>query len=152
MRTALYLALAFIFGIALGGASMLYRQMLKTPNVPIPPISVQAEVVEPSSPRPPSLDELQVTVLRVGMDVTLLLDWERRDRGQPFHIWIEVDGSDVVLRSVGDTPRRIQIVPDATLHLFGSTLYHERGESRLAIDLQVSDVRKGIHDETLNTP
>lgn len=96
----------------------------------------QQPVPEPP-PLPPSLEELQVTVIRIGMDVTLLLDWQHRQRAVPFHIWVEVDSSNVVLFSPGNPPRTIEVAPGAELLFYGSTLTHEHNENRLAIDLQV---------------
>ena len=136
MRRVFYWVLAIVLALALGSVGTLYYGTLAEPDIPIP-----VDVAEPKPelpPRPPSLDDLQVTSIRVGMDVTLLLDWERRKRSVPFHIWVEVDGGDVVLYSPLNEPRRIEVVPDAELLLYGSTLYHEHNDNRLAIDLQVS--------------
>ena len=87
--------------------------------------------------KPLSLEDVQVTVVRVGTDVTMLLDWEPNETTIPFHLWVEVDGSDVVLHSPGSVPRGIEVVPNETLILYGSTLYHELTNNRLAVDLQV---------------
>ena len=136
MRSVFYWVLAIVLVIALAVVGTLYHGTLVQSDAPIP-----VEVAEPEPeppPRPPSLDDLQVTSIRVGMDVTLLLDWQRRKRAVPFHIWVEVDGSDVVLYSPLNEPRRIEVVPGAELLLYGSTLYHEHHQNRLAIDLQVS--------------
>ena len=138
MRSVFYWVLAILLTLALGIVGTLYHATLATPDAPIPAMPV--EVVPPKPelpPRPPSLDDLQVTSIRVGTDVTLLLDWERRKQDVPFHIWVEVDGSNVVLYSPGSTPRTIEVVPGGELMFYGSTLYHEHNESRLAIDLQV---------------
>ena len=138
MRTAFYYALAVLLGLAFGIVGVLYLERERNADVPIPPMPVEIEQVVPEPPpRPPSLDELQVTVIRVGTDVTLLLDWERKQHSKPFHIWVEVDGSHVVLTSPDDEPRTIEVVPEAELLLYGSTLYHELADNRLAIDLQV---------------
>ena len=102
---------------------------------PVPPMSTPEIVKE--IPKPISLADIRVTVIRFGTDVTLLLDWERKNNSLPFHIWIEVDGSNVVLHSPGNEPRTIEVVPDETLAFYGSTLYHELKDNRLAIDLQV---------------
>ena len=129
-----------LIGLALWVAGVWYLGLLAKPDVPIPPMPM--EVVPPESeplPRPPSLDDLQVTVIRVGMDVTLLLEWERRQRAGPFHIYVEVDSSNVVLYSPGNPPRTIEVVPGAELLFYGSTLYYERIDNRLAIDLQVKN-------------
>ena len=135
MWSVFYLVLAVVIGLALGVVGTLYHGTLATPDAPMP-VEVEKPAPEPQL-LPPSLDELQVTSIRVGMDVTLLLDWERRKRVVPFHIWVEVDGSDVVLYSPLNEPRRIEVVPGAELLLYGSTLYHEHNQNRLAIDLQV---------------
>ena len=87
--------------------------------------------------KPLTLEDIRVTVIRIGMDVTLLLDWKPNATPIPFHLWVEVDGSDVILRSPGSVPRSIEVVPDEILMLFGSTLYHELTDNRLAIDMQV---------------
>ena len=87
--------------------------------------------------KPLSLEDIQVTFVRVGTDVTMLLDWKPNTTPIPFHLWVEVDGSDVILRSPGSVPRGIEVVPNETLVLYGSTLYHELTNNRLAIDLQV---------------
>ena len=138
MRSVFYCVLAIVLTLALGIVGTLYHGTLATPDAPMPAIPVDVEQPPPEPPpRPPSLDELQITVIRVGMDVTLLLDWERGKRAVPFHIWIEVDGSDVVLSSPHNPPRTIEVVPGAELLFYGSTLTHEHNESRLAIDLQV---------------
>ena len=131
----IYLSLAVLCGLGLGIVGMLYHESLAKPEVPMP-VEVEQPAPEPI-PQPPSLDDLQVTSIRVGTDVTLLLDWDRRKRAVPFHIWVEVDGGDVVLYSPLNEPRRIEVVPGAELLLYGSTLYHEHHQNRLAIDLQV---------------
>ena len=99
-----------------------------------PPMPVETEQ---AAPQPPSLDDIQVTIIRVGRDVTLLLDWQHTQHLTPFHIWVEVDGSNVVLNSPVSEPRTIEVVLEAELVFFGSTLYHELTDNRLAIDLQV---------------
>ena len=104
------------------------------------PVDIEQVAPEPP-PLPPSLDDLQVTVIRVGSDVTLLLDWKPNTTAIPFHIWIEVDGSNVVLNSPVSAPRTIEVVLEAELVFFGSTLYHEHNTNRLAIDLQVKTPR-----------
>ena len=76
-------------------------------------------------------------VIRIGTDITLLLDWHRTQHLTPFHIWVEIDGSHLVLTSPEDEPRRIEVAPETELLFFGSTLYHELTDNRLAIDLQV---------------
>ena len=134
MRTAFYYASAVLLGLAFGIVGVLYLQRVWNADVPIPPMPVETEQ---AAPLPPSLDDLQVTVIRVGTDVTLLLDWERKQRSIPFHIWVEVDGSNVVLNSPVSEPRTIEVVLETELVFFGSTLYHEHNTNRLAIDLQV---------------
>ena len=138
MRNVFYWVLAFAIVLALGVVGTLYHRTLATPDAPIPAIPVEVEKPAPEPPPlPPSLDELQVTVIRIGMDVTLLLDWERRKRTVPFHIWVEVDKGNVRLLSPMNQPRTIEVVPGGELLLYGSTLYHETTNNRLAIDLQV---------------
>ena len=137
MRTAFYYALAVLLGLAFG----IVGCFIWKGNGTLMCLSTDACRNRTSCARtttaPPSLDELQVTVIRVGTDVTLLLDWERKQHSKPFHIWVEVDGSHVVLTSPDDEPRTIEVVPEAELLLYGSTLYHELADNRLAIDLQV---------------
>ena len=137
MRRVFYWVLGIALALALGVVGTLYHGTLAELDTPMPAIPV--EVAEPEAPRPPSLDDLQVTSIRVGMDVTLLLDWERKNYATPFHIWVEVDGSQVVLYSPGSEPRRIEVVPEAELLFYGSTLYHEHNDNRLVIDLQVKN-------------
>ena len=146
MRNVFYLVLSFVIGLALGIVGTLYHGTLAGPDVPIP-VEVQQSDPEPVL-LPSRLDELQVTVIRVGMDVSLLLDWERRKRAVPFHIWIEVDGSSVTLYSPGNKPRTIEVIPGAELLFYGSTLYHEHNQNRLAVDLQVKQLEEnGDRDE-----
>ena len=142
MRTAFYYASAVLLGLAFGIVGVLYLERVRNTAVPIPPMPVETEQVAPQPPPlPPSLDDLQVTVIRVGSDVTLLLDWKPNTTSIPFHIWVEVDGSNVVLNSPDDEPRTIEVVPEAELLLYGSTLYHELTDNRLvAIDLQVKNL------------
>ena len=137
MRTAFYYASAVLLGLAFGIVGVLYLQRVWNADVPIPPMPVETEQ---AAPLPPSLDELQVTVIRVGSDVTLLLDWKPNTTSIPFHIWVEVDGSNVVLNSPDDEPRTIEVVPEAELLLYGSTLYHELTDNRLVIDLQIKNL------------
>ena len=133
MRTAFYYASAVLLGLAFGIVGVLYLE-----RVWIPPMPVEIEQTAPEAPpQAPSLDDLQVTVIRVGSDVTLLLDWKPNTTSIPFHIWVEVDGSNVVLNSPVSAPRTIEVVLEAELVFFGSTLYHEHNTNRLAIDLQV---------------
>ena len=140
MRSVFYWVLAIVLTLALGIVGTLYHATLATPDAPMPAMPVEVVPPKPEPPPlPPSLDELQVTVIRVGMDVTLLLDWERRKRAVPFHIWVEVDGSNVVLYSPGNPPRTIEVIPGAELMFYGSTLTHEMTDNRLAIDLQVKN-------------
>ena len=87
--------------------------------------------------KPLTLKDIRITVIRLGLDVTLLLDWEHRQDVLPFHLWIEVEGGNVTLLSPNNEPRTIEVVPEESLILFGSNLYHEREDNRLAIDLQV---------------
>ena len=112
----------------------------RTPaELPVVPKSVEmTEAEAPKFLKPLTLDDIQVTVIRLGMDVTLLLDWERRQDTLPFHLWIEVEGSNVTLLSLNNEPRTIEVVPEQTLIFYGSTLYHELTDNRLAIDLQVT--------------
>jgi len=136
MRSVFYLVLSFVMGVVLGIAVMLYHGTLAKSDAPRFPVEVVPSEPQPP-PRPPNLDDLQVTVIRIGMDVTLLLDWKHRQRAGPFHISVEVDGSNVALSSPGNPPRTIEVVPGAELLFYGSTLTHEHDENRLAIDLQV---------------
>ena len=135
MRTAFYCASAVLLGLAFGIVGVLYLE-----RVWIPPMPIETEQVAPEPPPlPPSLDDLQVTVIRVGSDVTLLLDWKPNTTSIPFHIWVEVDGSNVVLNSPNTDSRTIEVVLETELVFFGSTLYHEHNTNRLAIDLQVKN-------------
>ena len=62
MRTAFYYASAVLLGLAFGIVGVLYLE-----RVWIPPMPVEIEQVAPQPPPlPPSLDDLQVTVIRVG--------------------------------------------------------------------------------------
>ena len=136
MRFVLVAVSLILLLVAIGGA--FYLTQMKPTASPVVPIPVETE--QPSVfLKPLTLDDIQVTVIRVGVDVTLLLDWERRQNALPFHLWIEVDGSDVVLYSPNNEPRTIEVVPDEILIFYGSTLYHELTENRLAIDLQVQN-------------
>ena len=98
--------------------------------------TLRPEIVSQAT-KPLSLEDIQVTFVRVGTDVTMLLDWKPNETTIPFHLWVEVDGGDVVLHSPGSVPRGIEVVPNETLVLYGSTLYHELTNNRLAVDLQV---------------
>ena len=137
MQTAFYYASAVLLGLVFGIVGVLYLERVRNTAVPIPPMPVETEQVAPQPPLPLSLDDIQVTVIRVGSDVTLLLDWQHTQHLTPFHIWVEVDGSNVVLNSPVSEPRTIEVVLEAELVFFGSTLYHELADNRLAIDLQV---------------
>ena len=134
MKADFYLTLSILLGIVFGVLGVLYLEHTQQLAVPVMPTRVEIE--QPDS-LPPSLDDIQVTVIRVGVDVTLLLDWGHTESRTPFHLWIEVDGSDVVLYSPNNELRTIEVVPDEILIFYGSTLYHELTENRLAIDLQV---------------
>ena len=134
MRTVFYYASAVLLGLAFGIVGVLYLERVWNADVPIPPMPVETEQ---AAPQPPSLDDIQVTIIRVGRGVTLLLDWQHTQHLTPFHIWVEVDGSNVVLNSPVSEPRTIEVVLEAELVFFGSTLYHELTDNRLAIDLQV---------------
>ena len=136
MRTAFYYASAVLLGLAFGIVGVLYLERVWNADVPIPPMPVETEQ---AAPQPPSLDDIQVTIIRVGRDVTLLLDWQHTQHLTPFHIWVEVDGSNVVLNSPVSEPRTIEVVLETELVFFGSTLYHEHNTNRLAIDLQVKN-------------
>ena len=121
------------------GAGAIFHASQREPSVPpmsIPVVNSQP-AAPPPKPKPLTLEDIHVTVIRVGVDVTLLLDWKPNTTAAPFHLWIEVDGSDVFLHSPGNTPRSIEVVPDETLMFFGSTLYNELTDNRLVIDLQV---------------
>ena len=139
MRTAFYYASAVLLGLVFGIVGVLYLERVRNTAVPIPPMPIETEQVAPQPPLPPSLDDIQVTVIRVGSDVTLLLDWKPNTTSIPFHIWVEVDGSNVVLNSPNTDSRTIEVVLETELVFFGSTLYHEHNTNRLAIDLQVKN-------------
>ena len=130
-----FLISIILIGIVIG-TFVIFDASRSEPSVPQTPTPFEIEQ-QSDFIKPLTLSDIQVTVIRVGLDVTLLLDWERRQNVLPFHLWIEVDGSDVVLYSPNNEPRTIEVVPDEILIFYGSTLYHELTENRLAIDLQV---------------
>ena len=97
-------------------------------------------VVMPAPPatEPLTLADIRVTIIRLGSDITLLLDWRANETpGFPFHIWIEADINNVTLNSPSGESRKIEVILDGELLLYGSTLYHEHNQNRLVIDLQV---------------
>ena len=66
MRTAFYYASAVLLGLAFGIVGVLYLERVRNTAVPIPPMPIETEQVAPQPPLPPSLDDIQVTVIRVG--------------------------------------------------------------------------------------
>ena len=121
-------------GVGIGALYEGFRQ----PEAPAP--VVVAAPIEPTHTfiEPLTLEDIRITVIRVGTDVTVLLDWDNTTSALPFHLWVSVEGSDVVLHSPNNVSRQIEVVPGEVLTLYGSTLYHELVDNRLAIDLQVN--------------
>ena len=101
------------------------------------------EAIAPLPPEPPpiqpiTLSDIHVSVIRIGdIDITAILAWENRLPGTPFHLWVSVEDGNLVLHSPDNEPRTVEILRNQKLSLFGSTLYHEASDNRLAIDLQV---------------
>ena len=90
---------------------------------------------------PITLDDIRISVVRIGNDVTVLLDWHNTKSAIPFHLWVSVDNGNLVLHSPNNEPRTIEVLPSQTLSLFGSVIYHELEDNRLVIDMQV--IEKG---------
>lgn len=130
-------------GIALGvvyyvdvymipGGRMLQQYQASPLQVELIPPQVAAQ-----KPQLLTLDDIRITSIRIGNDVTVLLDWHANETGTPFHFEVRAEGGDLLLSAPNTKLRRIQIVSEGMLTLFGSTLYRETDGNRLAIDGQV---------------
>ena len=105
---------------------------------PIPaPEAIAPLPPEPAPIQPITLSDIHVSVVRIGTDITAILAWENRLPDKPFHLWVSVEDGNLILHSPDNEPRTVEILPNQALSLFGSTLYHEASDNRLAIDLQV---------------
>ena len=105
-------------------------------NPPAP--APEAIAPEPPAPiEPITLSDIHVSVVRIGTDITAILAWENRLPDTPFHLWVSVEDGNLILHSPDNEPRTVEILPNQALLFFGSTLYHEASDNRLAIDLQV---------------
>ena len=110
--------------------------LIGKPTEPTP--APEAIALEPPAPiQPITLSDIHVSVVRIGTDITAILAWENRLPDTPFHLWVSVEDGNLILHSPDNEPRTVEILPNQTLSFFGSTLYHEASDNRLAIDLQV---------------
>ena len=106
------------------------------PELPVAPTPV-APLETAKFIEPPTLDDIRITSIRIGNDITILLDWDKTKSELPFHLWVSVEDGNLILHAPDNEPRTVEILPNQALSLFGSTLYHEASDNRLAIDLQV---------------
>lgn len=98
----------------------------------------QIEVIQPvQEPIPPHVDDLDVTVLHVLDNVTIVIDFEFQLNHDPKERFIRVttEGGNIVITGRNEQRRVIQISKTKVLDIYNSMLYHEPGHNRLAVDM-----------------